>query len=35
MVLNDKLHFSALALPPGVALHHRVNTALPILKLAK
>lgn len=34
MEMKDKLYFTDLAVPPGAALH-RVNTALPILKLAK
>lgn len=34
MELNGKLHFTDLAMPPGAALH-RVNPALPILKVAK
>jgi hypothetical protein len=34
MEMKDKLYFTDLAVPPGASLH-RVNTALPILKLAK
>jgi len=34
MEMNDKLFFTDLAIPEGARLH-RVNTALPILKVAK
>ena len=34
MELNDKLYFTDLAVPQGAVLH-RVNAALPILKVAK
>jgi hypothetical protein len=35
MELNDKLYFADLSIPPGAALHHKVDTTLPILKVTK
>ncbi|KAL4423248.1 hypothetical protein ABPG77_000040 [Micractinium sp. CCAP 211/92] len=35
MGMNDKLAFTDLVLPEGTRLHHSVNPALPILKVAK
>ena len=35
MGMNDKLFFTNLELPEGARLHHSVNPALPILKIAK
>ncbi|KAL4434348.1 hypothetical protein ABPG75_000789 [Micractinium tetrahymenae] len=35
MGMNDKLFFTDLTLPEGTRLHHSVNPALPILKVAK
>ena len=35
MGLNDKLYFTDLSIPVGAALNTKLDTSLPILKVAK